>query len=436
MGSKQDQLINYIESLKPGTRISVRNLSKSRCVSEGTAYKAIKRAETMGLVKTKPRAGTIRICAQTPSTELLSMAAFLGPLGLTVLAGEEFLSGYVGSVIVGDSSIDQFRHSIEIAIGTPLCVVGDRPEIQRIAVEMGAYLIASGGAPVDDSLLPLAVEHSSCVMASGKDSYALLWLFRKVMTDNGIEFSNDSARNWMSTPLYLYEDDIVADWHKVYLALFSENCRYAVVNDEQMICGVVDAITVLSANPSQKMNNVVIPQGDYCTVDESTSMNDLAEQMISNRRGIAFITDHERLSGIITMNDMLRYYMYRSVQNGPSSVAFQGALEEVSSEKSSGRAFYMIKLPEAIDSTHEDDMLYSFMFSAARRQFKLLFGKKCSFESGTLCSLKSTYQASELMVACEVIQRSELGCTMQVEVHDESSCYARCTYIASLMDDN
>lgn len=59
--TKHEQLLEYISQLPIGGKISVRQIAKALSVSEGTAYRAIKEAETQGLVSTIERVGTIRI---------------------------------------------------------------------------------------------------------------------------------------------------------------------------------------------------------------------------------------------------------------------------------------------------------------------------------------------------------------------------------------
>lgn len=61
MATKHEQILNYIESLPVGDKISVRQIAKVMNVSEGTAYRAIKDAENKGFVSTIERVGTIRI---------------------------------------------------------------------------------------------------------------------------------------------------------------------------------------------------------------------------------------------------------------------------------------------------------------------------------------------------------------------------------------
>ena len=59
--TKHEQILNYIESLSVGSKISVRKIAKVLDVSEGTAYRAIKDAGQLGIVATIDRVGTVRI---------------------------------------------------------------------------------------------------------------------------------------------------------------------------------------------------------------------------------------------------------------------------------------------------------------------------------------------------------------------------------------
>lgn len=61
MTTKHEQILQYIDRLPIGSKISVRQIAKDLDVSEGTAYRAIKEAETQGYVSTIERVGTVRI---------------------------------------------------------------------------------------------------------------------------------------------------------------------------------------------------------------------------------------------------------------------------------------------------------------------------------------------------------------------------------------
>ena len=61
MATKHEQILQYIDGLPIGEKISVRQIAKALNVSEGTAYRAIKDSEVKGYVSTIERVGTIRI---------------------------------------------------------------------------------------------------------------------------------------------------------------------------------------------------------------------------------------------------------------------------------------------------------------------------------------------------------------------------------------
>ena len=74
--SKHEEIIKYILSLEVGHKISVRGIASDLGVSDGTAYRAIKDCETLGIVSTIPRVGTVRIeKVEKKSIDTLTYAA-------------------------------------------------------------------------------------------------------------------------------------------------------------------------------------------------------------------------------------------------------------------------------------------------------------------------------------------------------------------------
>ena len=49
--SKHQEILDYLEALPIGKRVSVRSISNHLQVSDGTAYRAIKEAENRGLLR-------------------------------------------------------------------------------------------------------------------------------------------------------------------------------------------------------------------------------------------------------------------------------------------------------------------------------------------------------------------------------------------------
>lgn len=62
--SKHEEILSYIEGLEIGKQVSVRGIANRMKVADGTAYRAIKEAETLGLVAVNDRSGTVRVAVK------------------------------------------------------------------------------------------------------------------------------------------------------------------------------------------------------------------------------------------------------------------------------------------------------------------------------------------------------------------------------------
>ena len=430
MADKQEQLLNYIESLPSGERLSVRNLARDLDVSDGTAYKAIKRAEILGLVETRPKSGTVRT-AHKPGVprKAVTLASLIESLGLTLLEGADYAETPIGPVLLGDGSLEQFERSVAAAGGAPLCLVGDRPEILHEAASRGLNIIATSGTLVNQVQLAIAAENHACVLSSEQDSLTLLGLLRAEVSGECRKSRDDKVSNWMRMPLYLYYNDIVADWHRLFRPIFSLCSKCAVVDDDLNICGTVDAINALAATPSRKISSLYSAGGGCFVTDEDTSMQDLADRMIAEGSATAYITRDNTLYGMITSNDVLRYYQHSGAGKPPSSVS---GLQVIDRDRQAGRNVYTVDIPE---TENRSDTLFTVLVTAVRQHCEELFGKTCLLESGTFYCLNINGASGELMVSSEIINNTFAGCTAEAEIYNDAENYARCIFIVSFSGD-
>jgi manganese-dependent inorganic pyrophosphatase len=82
-------------------------------------------------------------------------------------------------------------------------VVGDRPDAQRVAIEVGvALMVSSNDVPPDREVLALAAEHGTAVIASPLDSY---------VTSRMITLSTPCSALMDRAPLTVRPDDLVED---------------------------------------------------------------------------------------------------------------------------------------------------------------------------------------------------------------------------------
>lgn len=139
MTVKRDSIVDSIRRLPPGSKVSVRGLAEELGVSVGTAHKAVRLAEELGLVQVVPRSGTFRsddACRETGPEGLL-LSNVIERLGLTVLCGARYANVPIGEIILGDGSAEQFSARLMASPASRCVFVGDRLEILQRAADAG-----------------------------------------------------------------------------------------------------------------------------------------------------------------------------------------------------------------------------------------------------------------------------------------------------------
>ncbi len=134
--TKHEQLLQHIEQLKVGSKISVRGLARELGVSEGTAYRAVKEAENFGLVVTKERIGTVRIEKRPRGmTEQLTFADVVTIVEGHVLGGSDGLAKPLHKYVIGAMKEQAMARYIDAG---SLLIVGNRDNAHSLALEQGA----------------------------------------------------------------------------------------------------------------------------------------------------------------------------------------------------------------------------------------------------------------------------------------------------------
>ena len=159
MTTKHDLILSYIEQLPVGEKISVRGIAKQLQVSEGTAYRAIKEAENSGLVSTIQRVGTIRIERKLKKNiEKLTFAEVVEIIEGDVLGGESGLSHVLNKFVIGAMEVSAIERYVNPG---SLMIVGNRINVQRLALENGAAVLITGGFDTTSEIASLAVLHQA-----------------------------------------------------------------------------------------------------------------------------------------------------------------------------------------------------------------------------------------------------------------------------------
>ncbi|CAA9480395.1 MAG: RecJ [uncultured Rubrobacteraceae bacterium] len=120
-----------------------------------------------------------------------------------------------------------------------IVVVGDRPEAQRRAIELGAgVLVVSNGVRPEEEVLQMAGERGTTVVLSPLDSY---------VTSRLIQLSVPTWEIMSERPLTVHPDDFITD---ITEQVMEVHYRAAIAVDENMVpIGVVTRTNLLNPKP-------------------------------------------------------------------------------------------------------------------------------------------------------------------------------------------
>ena len=422
MSIKNELILSYIKELDAGTKISVRRLSEILDVSVGTVYKAIKAAEAQGLVVTKPKSGTFKIDSRVAlDSEPVSLKRAVKLLGLTTIIEPADADRLIEHLIICDGSEEQLRRALSKDAKenvNVLCLVGDRPEMQALIIELGANLMLTGGASAEPLTLIYAERSGRAVISALQDSITVMLLLEKLRTS--FTESPDEAQAWMKMPQYLYSNDVVADWHKLCEDISIQT--YPVVDENLRLCGALDVPRAFAANPSQRIYGILRPDGQCLHFDGETPMTKIAEDMLLSGNSIAAVMDGDKVSGVLDMNDVLRYFMFSGRSGGVPM--FESFLESSDVPGTDEEKYYNIRVPNR-GMADPSEFTLPVVLTAALRHAVEILGENCVIESGTFFASKTIGVQESLMLSSKLTRRGEHGCTLEEEIFDDSCSYTK-----------
>ncbi|TLS39125.1 CBS domain-containing protein [Pseudalkalibacillus caeni] len=304
MTTKHEQILNYIESLDVGNKISVRQIAKELSVSEGTAYRAIKDAENKGIVSTIERVGTIRITKKEKGNiEKLTYAEVVNIVDGQVLGGREGLHKTLNKFVIGAMKMEAMMRYVDPG---SLLIVGNRDKVHKIALEEGAAVLITGGFDATDDVKRMADETKLPLISSSYDSFTVATLINRAIYDRLIKKDIVLVSDIL-TPLestsYIYSTDKVSRWHE--LNEQTKHSRYPIVDEQMKVRGIVTSKDILGANPDIPVSKVMTK--NPLTVSDTTSVAAAAHMMIwEGIEMLPVLDQYQRLIGIISRQDVLK----------------------------------------------------------------------------------------------------------------------------------
>ncbi|WP_225744401.1 DRTGG domain-containing protein [Marinilactibacillus sp. Marseille-P9653] len=304
MATKHEQILNFIESISIGEKLSVRLIAKELKVSEGTAYRAIKEAENNGLVTTIQRVGTIRTESKTEGNiENLTFEEILKIIDGELLGGKNGLNKTLNKFIIGAMTENaMLRYITEES----LMIIGNRESAQRLSLQNGAAVLITGGFRADQEIIDLSNELSLPVMTTSYDTFTVGAMINRAMRDQLIKkeiMLIESIYTRLEHTQYLTTDDTVYDYRIANQS--SQHTRYPVIGLNDRLVGIVTAKDIIGKKDTVLIKNVMTKNPAFTT--NHMSVASVAHTMIwDGLEVMPVVSDEKKLLGIVSRQDIMK----------------------------------------------------------------------------------------------------------------------------------
>ncbi|MCR8634656.1 DRTGG domain-containing protein [Paenibacillus radicis (ex Xue et al. 2023)] len=332
--TKHEQILKYIEGLKIGSKISVRKIAEKLEVSEGTAYRAIKEADNLGLVSTKERVGTIRVEKKLrDNIDKLTFAEVVNIVDGEVLGGLDGLQKTLNKFVIGAMQQDAMMRYIDPG---SLLIVGNRSKAHTCALEQGAGVLITGGFGTSDEVKKLADELDLPIISSSYDTYTVASMINRAIYDRLIKkkilLIEDIVPPQMQV-MVLKGHHMLKDWQQLHEQ--TGHSRFPVVDEWNRLTGMITSKDLIGAQPEQTMDKLMTR--NPLTAALNTSVASAAHMMVWEGIDLLPVIDTNRkVMAVISRKDVLKamQQIQRQPQNGETfeDLIWSGFEEERSKE--------------------------------------------------------------------------------------------------------
>lgn len=308
--SKHEDIIKYILSLEVGTKISVRSIASALGVSDGTAYRAIKDSDTLGIVTTIPRVGTVRVeKVEKKNIEALTYGEVINIVDGTLLGGKDGIYKTLHRFAIGAMTIDAMAKYVTTDC---LLIVGNREEAHRLALEKQSGVLITGGFGCSEEIKKLANEKCLPIISTTYDTFTVASMINKAISENLIKKDIVLIEDIMETNVcFLNVNDTVEKWKKVIME--TRHQRYPVVDDDNKVIGIV-TLKDLSSKDSDKELIGRVMHKDPITLTPKTTVAYAAHIMGWEGIELFPVVKNKRLVGVITRKDVIKALQYMARQ--------------------------------------------------------------------------------------------------------------------------
>ncbi|MGT2935334.1 CBS-HotDog domain-containing transcription factor SpxR [Streptococcus castoreus] len=418
--SKHQEILDYLEKLAIGKRVSVRSISNHLKVSDGTAYRAIKEAENRGIVETKPRSGTVRIEKKgRVRIDRLTYAEIARISDSEVLAGHVGLGHEFSKFSIG-AMTQQNIHRYLVKGG--LLIVGDRENIQLLALENHNAILVTGGFPVSKRVIETADSQGIPVMVTNYDTFTVATMINHALSNIRIKTDLKTVEQVL-IPVddygCLYEDNTIEEFNA--LIKKTRQVRFPVVDHKGKVIGVVSMRDVVDQSPITKLTEVM--SENPITAKPNASLANISQKMIFEDLNMLPVVDETHsLLGIITRRQAME-----NLPNSQQSNLYTYS-EQILSNLEETLDYYQVLIePTMIDSTGSmsNGVIAEFLKEISIRTMMKKHQKNIIIEQMMIYFLRAVQIDDQLKIYPKIITENRRSSTIDVEIFADDQVIAK-----------
>jgi predicted transcriptional regulator len=414
--SKHEDIIKYILSLEVGTKISVRSIASALGVSDGTAYRAIKDSDALGIVTTIPRVGTVRIeKVEKKNIESLTYGEVINIVDGTLMGGKDGIYKTLHRFVIGAMTIDAMEKYLTADC---LLIVGNRERAQRLALMNQGGVLITGGFGCSDEIKKLANERCLPIISTTYDTFTVASMINKAISENLIKKDIVLVEDIMETDSdFLKVDDTVGKWKKIMME--TKHQRYPVVDEQNKLMGIV-TLRDLSNNEDYELVGKVMHK-DPITVTPKTTVAYAAH--IMGWEGIEMfpVVKGKILVGVITRRDVIKALQYMARQPQAAETLEDLVLKNFEFKCDFDKGYFLGKItPEMLDpigtaSWSSLNMLLSTMGIMTLRQKNNI---NVLVDSINTYFMKPVQMESKIQIYTDIIDTGRNFCKVEIDMYD------------------
>lgn len=438
-GTKHEQILQHIQSLKIGTKISVRAIAKALHVSEGTVYKAFKEAESSGLVSTKERIGTVRIDRKRrDALDQLTFGEVAQIVDGRLFGGGDGLDKSLHKFVIGAMELDAMLRYIDEG---SLLIVGNRVSAHRCALEQGAGVLITGGFEPSEEVIRLADELALPILSSRHDTFTVASLINRAMFDRLIKrkiMLIEDIVTFSRPADVLRSGETVADFGK--LSKKTGYIRFPVVDERGRVIGMMTAKDAAGSAEDTPVDKVMTRQP--ITAAPNITVTSAAHTMAAEGIDLLPIVDrHRKLLTVVTRQEVLDAMRFAGKQpeSGETFEDLMWAGFMQSEEKDaddagiSYRGAITPQMSGALGMASEG-LLSTLMTQAARRMIRETGKRDFLLESMTSYYVRPVQIDSEITIKPRPLELSRKFSKLEIEVLDRQGLAAKAMLTAQMID--